>query len=132
DEAEAIWRDVVGLRPERIQRLDKDNWWGPPGGPPGPCGPCSEIFVDKGPAYGEDGGPAHGADARFLEIWNLVFMQFNRDRDGADTELPKKNIDTGAGLERILGVLQGKDSVWDIDVLAPLVESAQSVTGRVL
>ena len=131
DEAEQLWVEQAGVRPERIQRL-ADNWWGPPGGPPGPCGPNSEIFVDLGERYGEDGGPAHGSDERFLEIWNLVFMQFNRDRDGVDTELPKKNIDTGAGLERILGVLQGKDSVWEIDVLAPLVEAAQSVTGRVL
>jgi alanyl-tRNA synthetase len=131
DEAEQLWLEQAGVRPERIQRL-ADNWWGPPGGPPGPCGPNSEIFVDLGESYGRDGGPAHGSDARFLEIWNLVFMQYNRDRDGEDTVLPKKNIDTGAGLERILGVLQGKDSVWDIDVLAPLVEAAQSVTGRVL
>ncbi|MGZ4716872.1 MAG: alanine--tRNA ligase [Acidimicrobiales bacterium] len=131
DEAEQLWVEQAGVRPERIQRL-ADNWWGPPGGPPGPCGPNSEIFVDLGERYGDGGGPAHGGDERFLEIWNLVFMQFNRDRDGVDTELPKKNIDTGAGLERILGVLQGKDSVWDIDVLAPLVEAAQSVTGRVL
>ena len=132
DEAEEIWRDAVGVRPDRIQRLGADNWWGPPGGPPGPCGPCSEIYVDLGADKGDDGGPAHGSEARFLEIWNLVFMQFNRDVDGVDAELPKKNIDTGAGLERILGVLQGKDTVWDIDVMAPLVEAAQSVTGRVL
>jgi len=132
DEAEEIWRDGVGVRPDRIQRLGADNWWGPPGGPPGPCGPCSEIFVDLGPGKGDDGGPAHGSDARFLEIWNLVFMQFNRDLEGVDRELPKKNIDTGAGLERILGVLQGKDTVWEIDVIAPLVEAAQAVTGRVL
>ena len=131
DEAEEIWIEQAGVRPDRLQRLE-DNWWGPPGGPPGPCGPNSEIFVDLGAAKGADGGPAHGDDERFLEIWNLVFMQFNRDTDGVDWELPKKNIDTGAGLERILGVLQGKDSVWDIDVLAPLVESAQAVTGRVL
>jgi len=128
-EAAAIWRDEVGVDPDRIQFLDADNWWGPPGGPPGPCGPCSEIYVDKGPAYGPDGGPAHGGDERFLEIWNLVFMQFARDTDGHDTELPKKNIDTGAGLERILGVLQGVDSVFDTDVLAPLVETAQRLTG---
>ena len=131
DEAEALWIDQAGVRPERIQRLE-DNWWGPPGGPPGPCGPNSEIFVDLGEKYGDDGGPAHGSDARFLEIWNLVFMQFNRDADGADHELPRKNIDTGAGLERILGVLQGKDSVWEIDVMVPLVEAAQAVTGRPL
>ena len=129
DEAAEIWRDEVGVDPARIQRLDADNWWGPPGGPPGPCGPCSEIYVDKGPAYGPDGGPAKGGDERFLEIWNLVFMQFARDVDGTDTELPKKNIDTGAGLERILGVLQGVDSVFETDVLAPLVETAQRVTG---
>ncbi len=130
DEAEEIWRDAVGVDPARIQRLGKDNWWGPPGGPPGPCGPCSEIYVDKGAAYGDDGGPAHGSEARFLEIWNLVFMQFNRDTDEVDHELPKKNIDTGAGLERILGVLQGVDSVWEIDTIAPILETAQSVTGH--
>jgi alanyl-tRNA synthetase len=129
DEAEQIWIESVGVDPARIQRLEADNWWGPPGGPPGPCGPCSEIFVDKGPSYGHDGGPAHGADARFLEIWNLVFMQFNRDKDSVDHELPRKNIDTGAGLERILGVLQGVDSVWEIDTVAPILETAQSVAG---
>jgi alanyl-tRNA synthetase len=129
DDAAAIWRDVVGVRPDRIQFLGADNWWGPPGGPPGPCGPCSEIYVDKGAAYGPDGGPATGSDERFLEIWNLVFMQFARDIDGNDTELPKKNIDTGAGLERILGVLQGVDSVFETDVLAPLVDAAQRLTG---
>jgi alanyl-tRNA synthetase len=129
DEAAEIWRDAVGVDPARIQRLDADNWWGPPGGPPGPCGPCSEIYVDKGPGYGDDGGPAQGSEDRFLEIWNLVFMQFGRDADGIDTELPKKNIDTGAGLERILGVLQGVDSVFDTDVLVPLVDTAQRVTG---
>lgn len=130
DEAAEIWHDAVGVRPERIQRLDEDNWWGPPGGPPGPCGPCAEIYVDKGPAYGADGGPAHGGEERFLEIWNLVFMQYNRDVEGVDSELPRKNIDTGAGLERILGVLQGVDSVFETDVLAPLVDTAQSVTGQ--
>ena len=131
-EAAEIWRDEVGVSPDRIQFLDADNWWGPPGGPPGPCGPCSEIYVDKGSAYGPDGGPAAGGDERFLEIWNLVFMQFARDVDGTDTELPKKNIDTGAGLERILGVLQGVDSVFDTDVLLPLVDTAQSITGVAL
>jgi alanyl-tRNA synthetase len=130
DEAAEIWRDVVGVDPGRIQRLGADNWWGPPGGPPGPCGPCSEIYVDKGPAFGPDGGPAGGGEERFLEIWNLVFMQYSRDLDGNDTDLPRKNIDTGAGLERILTVLQGVDSVFDTDVLAPIVEAAQSVTGR--
>lgn len=130
DEAAEIWRDVVGVSPDRLQRMGADNWWGPPGGPPGPCGPCSEIYVDKGPAFGPDGGPAGGGDERFLEIWNLVFMQYSRDLEGTDTDLPRKNIDTGAGLERILSVLQGVDSVFETDVLAPIVEAAQSVTGR--
>ncbi|MCC5953070.1 MAG: alanine--tRNA ligase [Acidimicrobiia bacterium] len=131
DEAAEIWRDAVGVAPDRIQRLDADNWWGPPGGPPGPCGPSSEIHVDRGPSYGPDGGPAHGGDERFLEIWNLVFMQYQRNVDGVDSELPRKNIDTGAGFERVLAVLQGVDSVFDTDVLRPLVEAAQSTTGVV-
>ena len=132
DEAHEIWLDGVGVSPDRIQRMGADNWWGPPGGPPGPCGPCSEIYVDKGPSFGPDGGPAGGGDERFLEIWNLVFMQHMRDADGTDTDLPRKNIDTGAGMERILSVLQGVDSVFDTDVLAPMVHAAQSVTGRSL
>lgn len=132
DEAHDIWRDGVGVSPHRIQRMGADNWWGPPGGPPGPCGPCSEIYVDKGPSFGPDGGPLGGGDERFLEIWNLVFMQHMRDADGTDTDLPRKNIDTGAGMERILSVLQGVDSVFDTDVLAPMVHAAQSVTGRSL
>lgn len=132
DEAHEIWRDGVGVSPDRIQRMGDDNWWGPPGGPPGPCGPCSEIYVDKGPSFGPDGGPLGGGDERFLEIWNLVFMQHMRDADGTDTDLPRKNIDTGAGMERILSVLQGVDSVFDTDVLAPMVHAAQSVTGRSL
>ena len=130
DEAHEIWRDGVGVDPGRIQRLGADNWWGPPGGPPGPCGPCTEIYVDKGERYGEGGGPAAGSEERFLEIWNLVFMQFNRDADGVDHELPRKNIDTGAGLERILGVLQGVDDVYEIDEFVPIVEEAQRVTGH--
>jgi alanyl-tRNA synthetase len=129
DEAAQLWTDEVGVPIDRVQRLS-DNWWGPPGGPPGPCGPNSEIFVDLGERYGAGGGPAHGADDRYLEIWNLVFMQYNRDRDGVDHELPRKNIDTGAGLERILAVLQGVEGVWDTDELAPLVDAAQSATGR--
>jgi alanyl-tRNA synthetase len=128
DDAEAIWRDVVGVPAERIQRLDKDNFWQM--GDTGPCGPCSEIFFDKGPAFGADGGPAHGGDARFMEIWNLVFMQFERRVDGTQVDLPKKNIDTGAGLERILSVLQGKESVYDTDVMRPIIETMESVTGQ--
>ena len=106
DEAEQIWIDKVGVRPERIQRMgDEDNFWAM--GETGPCGHDSEIFFDKGEAYGHDGGPKHGGSDRFVEIWNLVFMQFDRDAAGTLNELPRKNIDTGAGLERNLPLLQG-------------------------
>jgi len=127
DEAEDIWRDVVGIPPERIQRLDEDNYWKM--GDLGPCGPCSEIFWDKGPEYGADGGPAHGGDERFIEIWNLVFMQFEQHADGTQTPLPKPSIDTGAGLERVLSVLQGVDSVWDLDEIRALIAEAESSSG---
>ncbi len=128
DEAEQLWIDKVGVRPERIQRMgDEDNFWAM--GETGPCGPDSEIFFDKGESYGHDGGPKHGGDQRFVEIWNLVFMQFNRDAQGVLTELPRKNIDTGAGLERILPLLQGKDSMFDTDLFAPIIEAAASVLG---
>ncbi len=127
DEAAEIWRDGVGLAPGRIQRLEEDNFWRM--ADTGPCGPSSEIFFDKGPAYGADGGPAHGSETRFVEFWNLVFMQFNQAEDGSRTPLPRPSIDTGAGLERVLSISQGVDSVYDTDVLAPLVGAAQSVTG---
>ncbi|MFQ5556851.1 MAG: alanine--tRNA ligase-related protein, partial [Acidimicrobiales bacterium] len=105
DEAEAIWRDEVGVPPERIQRLDEDNYWKM--ADTGPQGPCSEIFWDKGPEYGADGGPAHGDEERFIEIWNLVFMQFEGKDDGTLVPLPKPSIDTGMGLERTASVLLG-------------------------
>ena len=130
DEAEAIWHEKVGVPMSRIQRLgDKDNFWQM--GETGPCGPCSEIHIDRGPAFGPDGGPLNDPHGdRFLEFWNLVFMQYNQAPDGSRTRLPKPSIDTGAGLERILTLMQGKDSVWESDVLFPLVEQAQSLTGR--
>jgi alanyl-tRNA synthetase len=128
DEAEQLWVDKVGLRPERIQRMgDEDNFWAM--GDTGPCGPDSEIFMDLGASYGDDGGPKHGGDARFVEIWNLVFMQYNRDADGTLVELPRKNIDTGMGLERILPVVQGHDSVFDTDLFAPIIDAAASILG---
>jgi alanyl-tRNA synthetase len=128
NEAEQIWIDTVGLRPERIQRMgDEDNFWAM--GETGPCGPDSEIFIDKGPEYGDDGGPKHGGSDRFVEMWNLVFMQFNRDEAGQLSDLPRKNIDTGAGFERILPVLQGKDSVFDTDLFLPIIDAAASVIG---
>ncbi|MDG2263085.1 MAG: alanine--tRNA ligase-related protein, partial [Actinomycetota bacterium] len=87
-EAEAMWQNLVGVPADRIQRLDKDNWWA--AGDTGPCGPCSELFYDMGPEYGPDGGPAHGGEERFVEIWNLVFMQFMRETaDGPIEKLPR-------------------------------------------
>jgi len=127
DEAEAIWRDEVGVPAERIQRLDEDNYWRM--ADTGPCGPCSEIFWDKGPAFGDDGGPAHGDDERFIEIWNLVFMQFEQHDDGSMTELPAPSIDTGAGLERILSVLGGVDSVWETDEFSRLLTRIGELSG---
>jgi len=126
DEAEHLWRDDIGFPAERIQRLGDDNWWSM--GDTGPCGPSSEIFWDLGPGYGPDGGPATGHD-RYVEIWNLVFMQYDQRPDGSRVPLPKPSIDTGAGLERFLMVVQGKTSIWDIDVFRPLIERAEQATG---
>ena len=97
-------------------------------GDTGPCGPSSEIFWDLGPEFGPDGGPVTEAD-RYIEIWNLVFMQFDQQADGTRVPLPKPSIDTGAGLERNLMVVQDKTSIWDIDVFAPLRAAAERVTG---
>ncbi len=128
DDAEQIWIDMVGFPAERIQRMgDADNFWAM--GDTGPCGPDSEIFIDKGTAYGADGGPKLGGEQRFVELWNLVFMQFNRAADGTRSDLPRKNIDTGAGLERILPILQGRDSIFDTDLFAPIIEAASSIVG---
>ncbi|MEQ8839679.1 MAG: alanine--tRNA ligase [Acidimicrobiales bacterium] len=127
DEAATIWEHEVGVPAERIQRLDEDNYWKM--GDTGPCGPCSEIFWDKGPEFGADGGPEHGDEDRFIEIWNLVFMQFDQGADGTKTPLPKPSIDTGMGLERTVSVLQGVDSVWDTDELSALQQAAAELTG---
>ncbi|MEM7092177.1 MAG: alanine--tRNA ligase [Actinomycetota bacterium] len=127
DEAEQIWIDKVGVRPERVQRLDEDNYWKM--ADTGPNGPCSEIFFDMGDAFGEGGGPAYGGDERFLEIWNLVFMQYETKEDGTKILLPAPSIDTGAGLERILTVLQGVESVFEIDEMKRLVDKACALTG---
>ena len=130
DEAEQIWHEQVGVPMSRIQRLgDADNFWQM--GETGPCGPCSEIHIDRGPAFGPEGGPLNDPHGdRFLEFWNLVFMQYNQAKDGTRTPLPKPSIDTGAGLERILALMQGTDSIWETDVLFPLVERASSLTGK--
>ncbi|HEX2782194.1 MAG TPA: alanine--tRNA ligase [Ilumatobacteraceae bacterium] len=130
DEAEAIWHEQVGVPMERIQRLgDKDNFWQM--GDTGPCGPCSEIHIDRGPSFGPDGGPLgdpHGD--RYMEFWNLVFMQYNQANDGSRTLLPKPSIDTGLGLERMLCLLQGVDAVWETDLMLPLIDQACSLTGK--
>ncbi len=128
DEAEEIWATKVGVPRERIQRLDEDNWWRM--ADTGPNGPCSEIFYDLGPEYGPDGGPENlEADARFVEIWNLVFMQFDQQPDGSQVPLPAPSIDTGAGLERILTVLQGVGSVWETDEFVRLLAAASKLSG---
>jgi alanyl-tRNA synthetase len=127
DEAEAIWRDDIGVPAERIQRLGDENFWTM--GDTGPCGPSSEIFWDLGPDFGPEGGPRDGGEDRYVEIWNLVFMQFDAQPDGSLVPLPKPSVDTGAGLERNLAVLQGVDSVWDIDVFRPLIAAAEAATG---
>jgi alanyl-tRNA synthetase len=127
DEAAEIWIDGVGINPNRLQRMDKNNFWQM--GVPGPCGPSSEIFFDKGPEYGPDGGPEVDEE-RFMEIWNLVFMQNVQDEPyHVVGDLPAKNIDTGAGLERLATVLQGVDSVFKTDELRRVIASAEEATG---
>jgi alanyl-tRNA synthetase len=130
DDAEAIWHEEIGIPMDRIQRMDKDNFWEM--GETGPCGPSSEIHLDCGPEWGEEGGPAHGGGDRYIEFWNLVFMQSFRHNDGSLTDLPAKNVDTGAGFERWLMLLQNVRSVIDTDILRPLMDTAQSVTGKAL
>jgi alanyl-tRNA synthetase len=134
DEAEEIWAKSVGVPKERIFRRDeKDNFWAM--GETGPCGPCSEIHYDLGPAASELGHkdckfPCPDDCGRYVELWNLVFMQFNRDEQGNLTPLPRPSIDTGAGLERLAAVLQGKISNFDTDLFRPLLNKASELTGR--
>ena len=129
DEAARLWTEDVGFPAERIQRLGVDNFWEM--GETGPCGPSSEIFWDYGPDVGPEGGPANpDAGDRYVEIWNLVFPQYLRGADGTLSDLPSKNIDTGAGLERIMAVLAGSPSLYASDTLTALVGEAQSVTGH--
>jgi len=129
DEAEDIWADAVGFPRDRIQRLGKDNFWEM--GDTGPCGPSSELFYDFGPDLGPDGGPANPAgEDRYVEFWNLVFPQFFRAADSTLTNLPRPSVDTGAGLERMLGVMHGSPSLYVADSVSRLVDAAQSVTGR--
>ena len=127
DEAPHYWSEVAGFPDEAIVRLE-DNWWGPPGAS-GPCGPDSEIYFDRGVEHGcgrADCKPGCECE-RFLEIWNLVFMQYYQDLDGTRTPLPRKNIDTGLGLERLTMVMQGKDSVFDTDLFRPIIDRFASI-----
>jgi len=128
DEAAAIWVDEIGIDPARLSRLDEDNFWQM--GDTGPCGPCTEIFWD----HGDDipGGPPGSEDDdldRYIEIWNLVFMQYERDASGTMTPLPKPSIDTGMGLERIAAVMQGVHNNYDIDLFQHLIAAAARIIG---
>jgi alanyl-tRNA synthetase len=134
DESIKIWRDVASVPIERIQKRGmKDNYWST--GQPGPAGPCSEIYYDRGPAYGSEGGP-EADENRYIEIWNLVFMQFERGQGtGKDSfeilgELPSKNIDTGMGLERVAFLMQGVDNLYEIDEVRPVLDLAAKLSGK--
>jgi len=127
DDAERLWQEVAGVPKSRIFRLDeKDNFWQM--GDTGPCGPCSEIHYDFGPAAGEGEFPGNPGE-RFVELWNLVFMQFERSADGVMTPLPRPSIDTGMGLERIACVMQGKISNYETDLLSPIIHRAAELFG---
>ena len=133
DEAADIWHKKIGIPKERIQRRDMaDNFWSM--GVPGPCGPCSEIYFDRGPAYGSDGGPI-ADENRYLEIWNLVFMQNERGAGGGKDgfpilgELPAKSIDTGLGLERTAALLQGVENIYEIDTTMQILQRAMELSG---
>ena len=127
DEAEAIWRDEVGVNPKRIIRMDEaDNFWA--SGPTGPCGPCSEIYYDFKPELGDDAIDLED-DSRFIEFYNLVFMQYNRDAEGTLTPLANRNIDTGMGLERMAQILQRVPNNYETDLIYPLIETAAGLAG---
>lgn len=134
DEAADIWRQHIGVPADRIVRRGmEDNFWSM--GVPGPCGPCSEIYIDRGPDYGQPGGPDVDED-RYLEFWNLVFMQYERGEGPAKKDypitgdLPARNIDTGMGLERMAALLQGVDNLYEIDETRPIIDRACELTGK--
>jgi len=125
DEAFAIWRDEIGVSPQRIKRMgEADNFW--KSGPTGPCGPCSEIYYDFHPERGEDNIDLED-DSRFIEFYNLVFMQYNRDNDGILTPLQNKNIDTGMGLERMAQILQQVPNNYETDLIFPIIKTAAEI-----
>jgi alanyl-tRNA synthetase len=128
-EAFELWNKKIGIPAERIYKLKEDNFWDIG---EGPCGPCTEIFYDRGDAYGDLSDPEcwpGGENERFLEVWNLVFSQFNHNKDGSYTPLPNKNIDTGAGLERFASILQDVDSNFDTDLFQPLIQKTSEMAG---
>lgn len=134
DEAADLWKQIAGIPDERIQRRGmKDNFWST--GQPGPAGPCSEIYIDRGPEFGKDGGPIVDED-RYIEIWNLVFMQYERGPGGGKDSFPllgelrQKNIDTGMGLERVAFLKQGVANMYEIDEVIPVIRKAEEITGR--
>jgi len=133
DEAFSLWQEIAGLPAERIQRRGmKDNFWST--GQPGPAGPCSEIYIDRGPEFGKEGGPVADED-RYIEIWNLVFMQFQRGAGEKEDfpilgELRQKNIDTGLGLERVAFLKQGVANMYEIDEVIPVIRMAEQLSGR--
>ncbi|PZV17016.1 MAG: alanine--tRNA ligase [Pseudanabaena sp.] len=126
EDAFAIWRDVIGIPTHRIQRMGDDNFWA--SGATGPCGPCSEIYYDFHPELGDDAIDLED-DSRFLEIYNLVFMELNRDADGNLTKLKKQNIDTGLGLERMAQVLQAVPNNYETDLIFPIIKKAADIAG---
>ncbi|MGG4551784.1 alanine--tRNA ligase [Paenibacillus humicus] len=128
EEAFKLWNEKIGLPAERIIKLE-DNFWDIG---EGPCGPCTEIFYDRGDAYGDLSDPdctPGGENERFLEVWNLVFSQFNHNKDGSYTPLPNKNIDTGAGLERFASILQNVNSNFDTDLFMPIIQETAKISG---
>lgn len=128
DESHDIWQNLIGLPEKRIVRLgEEDNFWKV--GPTGPCGPCSEIYIDLGEEKASKEGGGVGVDERYLELWNLVFMQYNREEDGSLTPLPKQNIDTGLGLERIASVLQNAETDFETDLFLPIIKSIAQNAG---
>ena len=130
DEAADIWHKQEGVPKDRIFRFEKDNFWRM--GDVGPCGPCTEIFYDHGPKAGKESDPFKGIAAgedRFVEIWNLVFMQFYEEAPGKQTLLPKPSVDTGAGFERLVAALQGKFANYDTDLFSPMIDQASRLTG---
>ncbi|MHC1590721.1 MAG: alanine--tRNA ligase, partial [Candidatus Helarchaeales archaeon] len=134
DEADQLWKKATDINPSQVLKFGKkDNFWEM--GETGPCGPCSEIHIDRGPEYCDSTELGHvcevnGGCARFIELWNLVFIQFNRDENGKLHELPAKHVDTGAGLERIVAVMQNKASNYDTDLFQPIMSEIATITGK--